>query len=352
MGNLIRAHYASAGAISEVSLTSLLHSNRLISAVRDGNHNLKVIAWDVDENSNIQRKGDASAETIKLVEVSSLSISLLVTAVEDSVGNLKIIAWHVDASGNISRISDASAGAISQVAISSLDSNRVATSVRDGGGNLKVIIWHVDEQAGKVFRLGDASAGAVSQIATTSLGSGTLFSAVRDGGGNVKAIVWDIDTDGNVTRRCDASAGAISNVAIGEYGATCAVTHLRDGSGRLKLILWYVDADKIVRGADHTAYAINEVVAAGPYITAARNDNNDLIVTWWQVTAGDGPKSGIINHLSDALAGTVSKIAVAHLKPVQHPPPGEHIERVATGVRDGGGNLKIIIWHVVSSSTH
>jgi hypothetical protein len=139
--------------------------------------------------------------------------------------------------------------------------------------------------------------------------------------------------------------------AVGMYGPTAAVTHIRTSSGQLKIILWTnLDEANIVRGIDRTAYPISDVVAANPYVTASQDDQGNLKISWWHVTAGGGPDGGIINNIGDASAGKISKVSIALLASVKNPPAGQKIDRVATAIRDSGGNLKIIIWHLISSS--
>jgi hypothetical protein len=111
----------------------------------------------------------------------------------------------------------------------------------------------------------------------------------------------------NITRKGDASAGAVTSIAVGTYGPTAAVTHVGTGSNQLKLILWtYLDQTNIVRGVDLTAYPISDIVAASPYVTAARDDNSNIRVSLWLVTVGSAPGGGIINHLGEGFAGTIT----------------------------------------------
>jgi Astacin (Peptidase family M12A) len=353
---------ATAGAVSEVSAVTLTNTNRLVTPVRDGAGNLKVIVWDVDDASAVKRRGDASEAAVSLVAACALTDHRLVTGVRDAGGNLKVIVWDVDGSGGVTRKGDASAGAISKIAMETLSQNRFATAVRDGGGNFKVIVWDVNSN-GNVTRKGDASAGAVGLLAVTDLfkggaphaGDNRLFSAVRDGGGNLKVIIWDVDKNGKVTRTGDASAGGVSAIAVATYGPTAAMTFVSTSSGQLKLILWYVQDPggglvKIVRGVDRTAFAVNEVAALSPYVSVARDEDGQLTSSLWQVTAGAGAGSGIINLQAGCQGVDATKIAVTRLNDAPSPQPTSlALVRWATASRDGQGNLNILVWrHNVS----
>jgi hypothetical protein len=63
---------------------------------------LKLFAWDVDAKGNVTRKGVASAGAISQIAISSLDSNRIVTAVRDGKGNLKVIVWDVDAKGGSS----------------------------------------------------------------------------------------------------------------------------------------------------------------------------------------------------------------------------------------------------------
>jgi hypothetical protein len=356
---------AAAGAVGEVSAVTLTHTNRLVTSVRAGAGNLKVIVWDVDDAGAVKRRGDATDAAVNLVAASALSDHRLVTGVRDAGGNLKVIVWDVDSNGNVVRKGVATAGAISKIAIETLSPTRVATAVRDGGGNFKVIVWDVDSN-GNVARKGDGGAGAVGLIAVTDLfeggaplaGENRLFSAVSDGGGNLKVIVWDVNKDGKVTRRGDASAGAVEAIAIGRaYGPTAAVTFVRTKSGQLKLIQWYVQDGvagvTIVRGVDRTAYAVSEVAALNPYVSVARDEGGHLTLSLWQVTAGTSAGTGIINPEGGCQGGEATKIAITRLNDAPSPQPMVlRLARWATASRDGQGNLSILVWQRAVSLIH
>jgi hypothetical protein len=357
---------ANAGAVGEVSAVTLTNTNRLITPVRTGSGNLKVIVWDVDDGGAVKRRGDASDTAASLVAACALTGQRLVTGVRDAGGNLKVVVWDVDSNGNVSRKGDTSGGAVTKIAMEALSPTRFATAVRDDGGNFKVIVWDVDNK-GNLHQKGDGKLGAVGLLAITDLGKGApiqvdenrLFSAVQDGAGNLRVIVWHVAQNGKVTRMGDATAGGVGAIAVARYGPTAAVTFVRTSSGQLKIILWSVEQRrwvrgvKIVRGVDHTAYAVDEIAALSPYLSVARDEVGQLRLSLWQVTAGASQGIGIINSQGGCQGEDATKIAVTRLNDGQSPQPNLfRLVRWATASRNGQGNLSILVWQRQVSLIH
>jgi hypothetical protein len=313
----------------------------LVTAVRDGGGNLKLISWN-DNGIRLNGEG-ATAGAVSLISAARLGSSeRMVTAVSDGAGNLKVIVWRVPSNGQIQRRQSGQAGAVSRIsAASNPAGDRLVTAVRDGGGNLKVIVWAVTPQ-GAISRLpGDGAAGAVDNISATFVGSsGTLLAtAVRDGAGNLKIITWRIAASGQATRLKDASAGAVSEISAIALGARL-VTAVCDGGGNLKLIAWDVDANGgITRGDDAQAGAATRITTfplfGSRLVTAVRDGDGNLKVISWQVP----PSPQKIVRVDDESAGAVSTIAASVCGGA---PPGTLTFQ--TSVRDGGGDLKIIAW--------
>lgn len=242
---LTRDGDASAGAVSRMAITltdSQFPVYRAVTAVRDSNGNLKLIAWDIDRSSGsavITRRGSATAGAVSEISIATVrgEIDLpqhdlpqrVATVVRDTAGNLKVIAWDIDQNGNIHRRGSASAGAVSLVSASRLQVDRILTGVRDRMGELKVIVWDFGED-GSIHRRGSAGAGAVSLVDTNA-----STTAVRDSNGNLKIIRWAISNDGSINREGDGSAGKVSLISDSPGGRFTAV---RDSNGDLKVISW------------------------------------------------------------------------------------------------------------------
>jgi hypothetical protein len=72
--------------------------NRYVTAVRTGSGNLRLIAWDVDPSTgDVARTGDSADQAGAVSEVALVTrnSNKLVTAVRDGGGNLKIITWDM-----------------------------------------------------------------------------------------------------------------------------------------------------------------------------------------------------------------------------------------------------------------
>jgi hypothetical protein len=173
----------------------------VVTAVRDGDGNLKLIAWEVTPAMELIRRGEASAGAVHgAVAIASARVSTsresLLTAVRTEDGNLKMIAWEINAQGELERKGEASAGAIGRVDLVRMVDNDVVTAVRDGDGDLKLISWEVSP-TGQVQRQGDTGAGSISQVALSGRiikgGKEFVVGALRDGDGNLKTIAWELN---------------------------------------------------------------------------------------------------------------------------------------------------------------
>jgi hypothetical protein len=238
-----------AGAATAIKLLAISGS-LFVTACRAGNGNLKLISWRLNANGSFTRLFEGNAGAIS--EVSLLKLPLfgtterIVTAVRDGDGDLKVIVWRVSSTGAFTRLGDSGSLAGEATLIrSALDPRgRVVTSVRDGSGDLKLITWGISANGATVQRLGDSgsAAGDIFGNSLASLPDGVV-SAVRDGSGNLKLIAWTVNAGGSLTRRSDSGsqageASAITVISdIGVNGLSM-VTVVRTGSGTLKLIGW------------------------------------------------------------------------------------------------------------------
>jgi hypothetical protein len=329
----------------------------VITAVRDGSGNLKLITWRISsDGKSITRLRDSGQEAgaVSLVDIALAGNKGFITAVRDSVGRLKLIGWHVDIStGNVWRgNSDTSEGAVSFIKMISWSDSRVIIAVGDGGGNLVLKNWEMKSN-GALSRVGDTAlqdqpAGAISFVALARIGDSNIITAVRDDNGNLKLITWEVLSHGGIKRLSPSGqqAGAISLVDIcGAAGNL--VTAVRDGNGNLKLITWKVSTDgksvKRLRDSGQVGSKIDLVSCIGlpldlfsnsaKVVTAVRDDNGNLRLTGWQVT-----ENGTMTHLEDVEAGAVSLVRVFPA-PLAAP-------IYITAVRDSVGNLKLITWDI------
>jgi hypothetical protein len=296
-----------AGEVREIAMTRNL--NRTVTAVRTGSGTLRLISWsDNSDLSNITRLNDSKqqageATQIAIQPVGGASDADLVTACRTGAGILRLISWNLNSGdGALTRLGDSQnkAGEISLVDLT-LNRDLIVTAVRDGGGNLLLISWRISPDGINFTRLDDSAgeAGAVSEIAMAGSESGPTgtraVTAVRDGGGNLLLISWDIAQDGTITRLDDSAgdAGQATKIAISGFSPSRYVTAVRTGSGRLRLIAWDVD-----------------------------------------LSSGEVTRTGD----SENQAGAISEVAL--VTPAQN--------NLATAVRDGGDNLKVISWDMLN----
>lgn len=316
---------------------------KLVTAVRDGSGNLKLISW-TEAGVRLNGPGALAGAVSRISAVRVGGSSLMITAVRDGNGNLKVIAWSVPFNGQITRLGSAQAGAVSLISAVSIPSgNRIVTAVRDGSGNLKVIVWDVST-AGVITRLpGEGSAGAVTAISSAFIGieATLLATAVRDGNGNLKIITWRLGVTGVLNRLQETSAGAVTEISVFPHGFNNLTTAVRDGGGNLKLIGWTVDANGTVTRVGEAQAGAATLITAFPLVdlrfaTAVRTGSGNLKVITWNRQAPNQ-----FNRTAESTAGTVSAIAGCTTSaPIGAP----FIANFQTAVRDGSGNLRVIRW--------
>jgi len=286
-----------AGEVSGIAVTR--NRNLTVTAVRDGSSDLLLISWnDSTGSGNIARLHDThgqagEASLIAIKPGPSKTAADLITAVRTGAGNLKLISWQLDGStGKITRLGDSGdqAGEVGLIALS-LQDNFMVTAVRTGSGNLKLISWGVAEDGKSITRLGDSGsqAGAVSEIAMAG-----MVTAVRAGNGKLKLISWSLSPDGTQIHRLndsDDQAGAATCICLSRFSATRYVAAVRAGNGSLKLIAFDIDpvsgAVSRTGDSDDLAGAVSEVSLATPesnnMTTAVRAGNGSLKLISWRM---------------------------------------------------------------------
>ena len=195
------------GEGGEISLVSVIdiYPDMILTAVRDGDGKLRLIAWKVDSNGGITRSSgpDGEGGEISLVSVIDIQADMILTAVRDGDGKLRLIAWKVDSNGGITRSSgpDGEGGEITLLSILPLfHGSYTITAVRDGDGKLRLNLWHLDSRTGSIKQYSDPDA-CTEQINLISLvhffSESLVVTAVRDGDGKLRLIAWrTIDLSG------------------------------------------------------------------------------------------------------------------------------------------------------------
>jgi hypothetical protein len=196
---IVRKGDASGSAITHVAITEVRNPlTAVVTASRGSDGNLKLTAWQVTTDKTFIKKGEAVAGPISAVAATTVRVSaakeFVLTAVRDKDGYLEVIAWEVLPSGQIVRRGEGVAGLVSEVAINTMGNFEAVTTVRDENGALKLIAWEVTP-SGLINRKGDAAAGAVSKVAMTGMFVSDqkqyTVPALRDSQGKLRLIAWE-----------------------------------------------------------------------------------------------------------------------------------------------------------------
>ena len=148
-----------AGYIDLVSIVRVFNRT-YVTAVRDINRKLKLILWGSNTLRTFNLLDDWSSGTyidlvsaVARVENTSGEFdNKIITAIRDDDGDLKLIAWQINANNTISRLGDSGdpvnrprkqAGAISLVSTVPLPDNKIVTAVRDTREDLMLISWRL-----------------------------------------------------------------------------------------------------------------------------------------------------------------------------------------------------------------
>ena len=278
-----------------IDIAGHISGTRLVTSCRDGGGSLKLISWDVnDDGSVITRLGDSGSQAGTATGTSMIAVSQdrLVTAVRTEEGNLKLIGWRLNADGSLTRLADSGnqAGSAGDIALSLMTDGTVVTSVRADGGSLKLISWAVSDTA--ITRLSDSAnlAGAATRIRAAVDEMGHLVTAVRTEAGNLKLIVWRVDAS-KITRLADS--GDLAGETVGHDISLAAgriITGVRTAGSPLKVIMWQTAIDgTVTRIGDSASQAgsiefvvqCEELTASPPIVTCVKtNDDNLKLISW------------------------------------------------------------------------
>lgn len=206
-----------------------------------------------------------------------------------------------------------------------------------------------------VTRRGDSGslAGATDFITSAySYKSKNVVSAVRDSGGRTKLISWRVGDGGAITRVADSGpTGDVASVIDIAIVGDDIVTAISDPKANIGLtLISYREtgsgANGITRrGSSGTQAGYTEMfnivnIAPNMFVTPCRTTPGDLKLITWRLNA-----DGSFTRLADSgsAAGFVYEIDSASLEyPYQN--------MVMTTVRDGGGNIKLLLWHCNSDT--
>ena len=245
-GDITRCATAVAGPVSRMALVTQ-QEGVVVAAMRTTSGDLKLIAWSVASDGAITRRGAASAGAISEVTLTAApAIPGVITAVRDGADNLKLITWQVTGNGEtITRRGHAEAGKIGAVKLISRGSQGrfLLTAVSDSEGKLRLISWGLSP-TGSIEKLGTMLAGAVSGVDISGVSSPNMSAVVvcRDNEKRLRLLTCELSNDGKaIARWGGALAGSASNINIAgtrDSGRNFFVTACKDSTGQLKLINW------------------------------------------------------------------------------------------------------------------
>ncbi|HKQ72975.1 MAG TPA: hypothetical protein VJ810_04550 [Blastocatellia bacterium] len=320
-----------AGAIKEVA-TAALSEKRFVTAVRDSNDQLRVIAWQASENGReVKRLGTSVGPKIsKLAAATGAAGTVFITA-RRSDGRLFVSYFEVVGASVNPKGSETYDGEVGAVAASSGTTNIAA--MRDGEGNLRLIhFWNPLFRGGigagheiSDVRIGNNGDGFSGEWFTFSIDKGPT--GVRTGAGCThrrlighglgKLIGWKLEntslqtnlvrtrekqlTDfGGIAKKADlmfldaTSPLRLVTAHLG-FDNFCRLLPQDQGKPRLQLTVWDTSArnDEFVKtadahlGGDYTEIGITEIAALGNqprFAVALRGVRGELKVTVWGVT--------------------------------------------------------------------
>lgn len=302
-GNFTKLHDDGAGAATSIAMAHPgLNSTRdVVTALRDGSGNLKLIAWQVAQDGSFTRKaedgGDQSATEINLVP---LPVGQgVVSAIRDVMGRLKLSTFETSSMlDTMARKDTKFDEEATKVALTPIVNGRVAgdagrftgvvTAVRTPSGNLSLTAWEITSEK-KFIKRGTHVAGEVTDVAinTVTVGEAVrdmVVASVRLTNGVLRNISFDVTAAGQFVRRDHEDGETIQDLSAAYVGANNLVTPVRDAAGNLRVYTWDVDVDgKVHRTGKERAGAIVSGMAVAPVFAGPR-----FIITAVRLTTGAG----------------------------------------------------------------
>jgi len=298
-----------AGTATAIKIAAV--SNTLfVTACRDGSGDLRLISWQLNANGSLTRLADSGNAAGAIGEVSLLKLppagvgERIVTSVRTGAGNLKLIVWRVSSAGVFTRLGDSDDLAGDASMINSVVSvgGRVVTAVRAANGDLKLIVWGVSSNGASVQRLADSGseAGTIGGNSLAGLSDGVV-SAVRTSAGSLKLIGWGVDAaSGAITRRSDSgeqagTASLITALPVAGVNGVTLLTAVRTAADTLKLIGWGQACVRLhVKILQQPNFSLNQMVtnmtsvyaSVGIGVQLVSTENLNLPATFLDVDVG------------------------------------------------------------------
>lgn len=322
----------------------------LVTPVRARNGRIKLIVWRLSEDGeSLERLGDSgrNGDLVNGIAAARLSFQRVVTAVRTNQGNLKLIVWRISNGGQNVEVlgewqpedpEDEVAIASSELSVVTMNAGQAVAVARDGDGRLLLTNWGIDEDGQIITQPGDSGAAGdvVTEFAAARPFIGRLVTAVRTSEGRLVLQNWatpagaDVEFLGSSDPE-DAGDGRQISITIGGD----LLTAVRTLEGDLKLIRWNGALQRLGDSAQQGGPASRTSIvrmSGDLYMTAVRGAEGLLSVGSWRVLPNEE---------------TIQKLAATN--PSDQEPVGQ-IALTAIGshsisaIQDGDGRLKIIAW--------
>ena len=298
-GVISRGEVVQAGKVSRVNLIHPdLRNADAVTTFRDGDGNLKLIAWAIVSNGRVTRKGEATAGPVKDVAVTRFPDNKgVITLAKGNQGEFKLIAWELTSSLGIVRRGDIDAGAVKETAVTTTiaDFPGVISATTGSDNKLKLIAWQFDSATKQFARRGDAGAeeirGQLNIVRAPIPDKNIVVTAFRNGNGNLMLITWQVSAAGQITRRASRTEGSVSLVDLTTTLAGQVIASVKDGADILRIIAYEVESNGQIRrvGAE-IAGEVDRIATSGIrrgehvfLFTNVRDSDKRLRTITWEI---------------------------------------------------------------------
>lgn len=170
-GSLVRRGEVVEGRVKELDVDAI-DVARIAVAVQNKDNNLQVVIYDITNAGDLIRRDSEEAGIVSIVSVKGttdgvvgVAGQIVTTAVRDGDLNLKLTHWSVDQAGQLTRDYDYIAGEVGLIDMGG--TNLLVTSVRDASGDLKLTAWG---HGGAFLRGGDGTGGPIKKVRVDGAG--------------------------------------------------------------------------------------------------------------------------------------------------------------------------------------
>ncbi len=287
----------------------------------------------------LHRVTNGNLSSSKDTAVTFLSEDVVVTANKTAKDRLLLTTWRVGGVTALTKLDTELAGTVKQISIAKVSSSRVLVALKLGSDQLKLILYRVDAK-GNLTRLDDHLSNAIKGVQFTRIDGGDdkFATALTGNDGRLKIIVWDVNGD-TIVREGSATGPVVGKTrVVAAKNFRGIVTASRDAQQRLVLNTFTVSADgkTVTKVAERTGARIGDALSVtatpGALVTAFKQVSGKMRIESYPLSG-----AGNIGRLKGSeVAGTISEVKLLN--------PDLAGGNVASVVRDGSGELRIIGW--------